>query len=198
MLGWYWYVLWSVFACFHWQTRHDTYQYQHMTAQVVLVCIDTCIRYVFVRITWFVLQIRYDTYFLQPATSGQAAACAPACLRFLWGLECMCHTVGISCAWLRGHVLAQGDRQRALSCFLGRLTRGRQHSASPLRVSPPSAFQIQVQCCPQHWEHTGNKVGPSGRAERRKGAVYVWARVCIGMYVNVLVCIAGVLVCIYM
>jgi len=68
MLGWYWYVLWSVFACFHWQTRHDTYQYQYMTAQVVLACIDTCIRYVFVRITRFVLQIRYDTYFcnLQP------------------------------------------------------------------------------------------------------------------------------------
>ncbi len=63
MLGWYWYVLWSVFACFHWQTRHDTYQYQYMTAQVVLVCIDTCIRYVLVRMIRFVLQIRYDTYF---------------------------------------------------------------------------------------------------------------------------------------
>jgi len=67
---WYWYVLWSVFACFHWQTRHDTYQYQYMTAQVVLVCIDTCIRYVFVRITRFVLQIRYDTYFCNLRPQG--------------------------------------------------------------------------------------------------------------------------------
>jgi len=70
MLGWYWYVLWSVFACFHWQTRHDTYQYQYMTAQVVLVCIDTCIRYVFVCITRFVLQIRYDTYFCNLRPQG--------------------------------------------------------------------------------------------------------------------------------
>ena len=81
MLGWYWYVLWSVFACFHWQTRHDTYQYQYMTAPVVLVCIDTCIRYVFVRIIRFVLQIRYDTYFsiLQPQ-GGPLRALQP-----VWG-----------------------------------------------------------------------------------------------------------------
>jgi len=70
MLGWYWYVLWSVFACFHWQTRHDTYQYQYMTAAVVLVCIDTCIRYVFVGINRFVLQIRYDTYFCNLRPQG--------------------------------------------------------------------------------------------------------------------------------
>jgi len=71
MLGWYWYVLWSVFACFHWQTRHDTYQYQYMAAQVVSVCIATCIGYVFVRIIRFVLQIRYDTYFCNLLPQGR-------------------------------------------------------------------------------------------------------------------------------
>ena len=46
-----------------------------------LVCIDTCIRYVFVRITRFVLQIRYDTYFcnLQPQ-GGPLRALQP-----VWG-----------------------------------------------------------------------------------------------------------------
>jgi hypothetical protein len=36
--------------CIHMQTFHDTYQYYYMIAPVVLVCIGTCIWYVFVRI----------------------------------------------------------------------------------------------------------------------------------------------------
>ena len=36
--------------CIYMQTFHDTYQYYYMIAPVVLVCIGTCIWYVFVRI----------------------------------------------------------------------------------------------------------------------------------------------------
>ena len=141
---------------------------------------------------------------MQPATSGRAAACAPACLRFLWGLDCMCHTLGISCTWLRGHVLAQGDHQRALPCFLGRLPRGRQHSALPLRASPPSAFQILVQCCPMPTAlRAYRKLSWPIRARGAEigGRVCLGTRVywyvckcigmyhrCIGMYIHVKVC----------
>jgi hypothetical protein len=48
--------------CIHMQTFHDTYQYYYMIAPVVLVCIGTCIWYVFVGILVHVLQIHADTY----------------------------------------------------------------------------------------------------------------------------------------
>ena len=48
--------------CIHMQTFHDTYQYYYMIAPVVLVCIGTCIWYVFVGIVVHFVQIHADTY----------------------------------------------------------------------------------------------------------------------------------------
>jgi len=166
------------------------YMYCVCICSYVLMCFtDTC---------WYIL--------LQPVTSGRAAACAPACLRLLWGLRCMYHTVGNSCAWLRGHVLAQGDSQRALSCFLGLLPCGRQHSASP-RLLGPSRFWCSVAHSTESIQET--KLAHQGAQSRDRGPrlfghtcalicinmywyvsrVYWYVYTCTGMYPYVFVCI---------
>ena len=90
--------------------------------------------------------------------------------------------VGNSCAWLRGHVLAQRDRQRALSCFLGRLPCGRQHSASP-RLLGPSRFWCSVAHSTESIQET--KLAHQGAQSRDRGPRlfgHTCALVCINMY----------------
>ena len=99
-----------------------------------------------------------------------------------WGLRCMYHTVGNSCAWLRGHVLAQGDSQRALSCFLGLLPCGRQHSASP-RLLGPSRFWCSVAHSTESIQET--KLAHQGAQSGDRGPRlfgHACALVCINMY----------------
>ena len=164
---------------------------------VVLVCIVACIDvYLHANISWYIPILLHDrtggigmywymylvcicsyrcTCFtntcqyipLQPATSGRAAACAQAGPRFHWGFCCMSHTVGNTSAWLWGHLHAQGDSQRALSCFEGRSPIRRGRSVPQLGATPPWAGQIRLQWSQQRWEHAGNSVGPAGRAEQR-------------------------------
>jgi hypothetical protein len=96
-----------------------------------------------------------------------ATACAPARLRFIWGLWCMSVSVHNNSAWLRGHVRAQGDPQRALSCFLGRSPMGCGRPAPQLGAPKLSAGHIRPRCSPQLRKHIGSSVSPAERAERR-------------------------------
>ena len=96
-----------------------------------------------------------------------ATACAPAILRFIWGLWCMSVSVYNNRAWLLGHVRAQEDPQRALSCFLGLSPMGCERPAPQLGAPQLSAGHIRPRCSPQLRKHTGSSVSPAARAERR-------------------------------
>ena len=151
---------------------------------MVLVCIDTCIWYVFVGI--FDHFYKYTLIHTFATGDLRAGSCVRTRgPRFHWGFRSISHTVGNTSAWLWGHVHAQGDSQRALSCFEGWPPIGRRwagtfraaaRSDAALGGSDSAAVKPATlrACRKLRW--------PCMARGAKIGAALVRAHVCIGMY----------------